>query len=236
MGRIQISEFLALALSIEYIIIIHRESLEIIYYKTIGIFDPDFLDIFRSSIQYEVLNLPLENEEIEQATLEGRFLITRADVRFCVTLVLNKLPTLFTREVLKFFCKLFEEQYTQEISNLYTHLQGDISIFHRTIKSNQTIEDIVDEVFHLYLTYPFKIGSIKREKLSPDSKKIYQLAKNLAHKAKGKILLENLFNEVTKSLKTKDEDIANAIFNLVQKKGLLPIPLNQIKKKFSLHH
>lgn len=152
-----------------------------------------------------------------------------------ITLILNKLPTLFTREVLKIFCKLFEELYTQEINNLYTHFQGDVSIFRKTTKSNQTIEDIVDEVFHLYLTYPFKIGSIKGVKSSPNSKKIYQLAKIVAHKAKGKILLERLFNEGSKSFKLNNEDITNIIFELVQKKGLLPIPLKKIKKKLSLH-
>ncbi|GAH00742.1 unnamed protein product, partial [marine sediment metagenome] len=35
------------AISIEYIIITHRESREIIYYKTAGNFDPDFLDSSR---------------------------------------------------------------------------------------------------------------------------------------------------------------------------------------------
>ena len=161
--------------------------------------------------------------EIEQATLEGRYLITRSGRMIWITLILNKLPTLFTREVLKFFCELFENQYNREIYGLYTNFQGDISIFRRGSKSKQSVEILIQEVFHLYLTLPFKLDSPKGKKCSSKSKKVIQFAKVFARKTKGKIFLEGLFNEVSENFKMSNEEIAGIIFELVQKEVLLPI-------------
>jgi hypothetical protein len=93
-GNRFISEYLSLAFSIEYIIVTHRESREIIYFKATGNLKPDLLDNFRNSIQFEILNLPKEPENIEQATLDGKYLITRSGKMIWITLILNKLPTL----------------------------------------------------------------------------------------------------------------------------------------------
>jgi hypothetical protein len=234
-GRIPISEYLSLAISIEYIIISHRESRDIIYYKTAGRFDPDFLDTFRSSIHYEVLDLPLEQGKIEQATLEGKYLISRAGKMIWITLILNKIPTLFSREILKFFCEIFEGQYENEIANLYTNFQGDISIFRKQSKSKESVEDIIEDIFHLYLTLPFKIGSTKGTKLSSKSKKVYQIAKALSHRTKGNFSLERLFNDVIDSLDLNNEEIAELIFELVQNKVLLTVLLEERKRKFIIH-
>jgi len=224
-----------LALSIEYIIVTHRESQEIVYYKTAGNFDPDFLDMFRSSIQYEILDLPSERGEIEQATLEGKFLITRAGKMIWITLINNHIPTLFTREVLKFFCEIFEDSFSREIRELYTHFEGDVSIFKKKSKSRQSIEDIIEDVFHLYLTLPFSIGPLKGKKLNSESKKIYQFAKVLIRKTKGHFYLVKLFNEVGKSYSFNNEELAEIIFDLVQNKVLLPIISEKVKKKFAIH-
>ncbi|NHJ40104.1 MAG: hypothetical protein FK731_08735, partial [Asgard group archaeon] len=187
-----ISEYLSLALSIEYIVITHRESREIIYYKTAGDFDLNILDMFRSSVHYEILDLPLEVGEIEQATLEGRYLITRTGKLVWITLILKYKPIRFTREVLKFFCKLFENQYEREIEELYTKFEGDISIFRKDPYSKQSLDKELEDIFHLYLTFPFKIGSLRGKKLPPKAKKIFQFAKDLAHNEKGQISLERL--------------------------------------------
>ena len=152
-----------------------------------------------------------------------------------ISLILNHIPTLFTREILKFFCELFEGQYKREILELYTYFQGDISIFRKQSKSKQSIEDIIEDVFHLYLTLPFKLGSTKGKKLSPKSKKVFQFAKVLTHKTKGGFLLEKLFDEVSGSIKLNNEEIAELIFNLVQNKAFLAVPIEQRKKKFIIH-
>jgi hypothetical protein len=152
-----------------------------------------------------------------------------------VTIILNKIPTLFTREILKFFCEIFESQYENEIINLYTNFQGDISIFRKQSKSKQSVEDIIEDVFHLYLTLPFEIGSTKGKKLSSNSKKVYQIAKALSHKTKGDFSLERLFNEGIDSLKLTNEEIAKLIFDLVQDKVLLAVSLEKRKRKFIIH-
>ncbi|MHA2049170.1 MAG: hypothetical protein ACW986_06105 [Promethearchaeota archaeon] len=203
-------------MSIEYIIITHKESKEIIYYKTAGNFDPKFLDTLRSSIQFEILDLPLDQGEIERTTLVW------------ITLILNKLPTLFTREVLKFFCELFENQFSREISDLYTKFQGDISIFRMKSKPRESAEAIIQDVFHLYLALPFKMGSTKRKKCSSNSKKIIEFIKALVQKTQGEIFLEQVFIETSESSKIPTEEIAEIILELVQKEILLPIHPNQV--------
>ena len=191
--------------------------------------------MFRSSIQYEILDLPSEQGEIEQATLEGKFLITRAGKMIWISLINNKIPTLFTREVLKFFCEVFENSYEREIRELYTQYKGDISIFREESKSKQDIEVLVEDIFHLYFTLPFKIGSSKAKNLPPKSKKIFQFVKVLIHKNKGSIYLEKLFNEVGKNFDFNNEDLAELIFNLVQKNILIPITLEKSIQKSTLY-
>jgi hypothetical protein len=187
--------------------------------------------MFRSSIQYKILALPIEAGEIEQATLEGKFLITRAGKMIWISLINNKIPTLFTREVLKFFCEIFESSYDYEIRELYTHFKGDISIFREDSKSRQNVEMIIEDVFHLYLTLPFKIGSKRAKKLSQKSKKVYQFAKVLIHKNKGIIYLEKLFSEASKEFDMTNEELAEIIFNLVQKELLFHTTLENAKQK-----
>ena len=152
-----------------------------------------------------------------------------------ITLIKNNIPTLFAREVLKIFCEIFEDSYNREIIDLYSHFKGDISIFRKESKSRQSIEDIIEDLFHLYLNLPFKIGSSKGKKLSPKSKKVFQFAKDLIHKTKDFVYLEKLFNEVSKFLTFNNADLAEIIFDLVNTKILLPVTLEKVKKKFVLH-
>jgi hypothetical protein len=217
-----ISEYLSLALSIEYLVITHRESREIIYYKTVGDLNPEVLDIFRNSIQYEILNLPSEIGGIEQATLEGKYLLSQAGKLVWVTLILKYKPIRFTRDVLKFFCKLFENQYEREIIELYTKFEGDISVFQRDPYSRQSLNKEIEDIFHLYLTHPFQIGSLRSSKVDDRAKKVYKIAKDLVHKPKEPFFLNNLFFEVSKSFQLGNIEIAELIYNLVETGVLIP--------------
>jgi len=222
-------------LSVEYIIITHRESREIIYYNTAGDFDHDILDLFRSSVQYEILDLPLEAGGIEQATLEGKYLLTRAGKLVWVTLILKYKPIRYTREVLKFFCKLFENQYELEILELYTKFEGDISIFHKDPYSRQSLKKEIEDIFHLNLTLPFKVGSTRGKSISSKAKKVLVFAKALARKTKRPILLDKLFIEVKKSFKLSNEEIASLIYSLVEAEVFLPVKQEETKKRFPIH-
>ncbi|MFX1554300.1 MAG: hypothetical protein ACFFBV_10285 [Promethearchaeota archaeon] len=223
-------------MSIEYIVVTHKESHEVIYYKTAGDFDADFLDIFRSSIQYEILDLPLEEGAIEQATLEGKYLISRAGKMIWITLITKQKPILIAREALSSFCIRFEKLYKQELLDLYTEFNGDISIFRSKSFYKVSVDMIIDDEFHIRLTLPYKLGSTKGKKISSKGKKIYQFAKSIAHKKKGRILLETLFYESRKSLKLDNIEIADLIYDLVQNEILIPIPQEKLKKKFPIHY
>ncbi|UCC21217.1 MAG: hypothetical protein JSV62_08055 [Promethearchaeota archaeon] len=191
--------------------------------------------MFRSSVQYEILDLPLEEGGIEQGTIEGKYLISRAGKLVWITLILKHKPIIYAREVIKFLSKLFENQYEREIYDLYTHYHGDISIFKKDPYSRQSLDKIIEDLFHLYLTLPFKIGSIRGKKISAKSKKIINFAKILAHKTKGHFLLEKLFNEVYKAFKFENDQIADLIYGLVEKEVFLPLSQEKSKKGFPFH-
>ena len=146
----------------------------------------------------------------------------------------NIKPIIYAREVLKFCCKLFENLYEREIQELYTHFEGDISIFRKDPYSRQSLDKIIDDLFHLYLTFPFKIGSSRGKKISSNAKKVLQFAKVLVHKAKGQLLLEKLFNEVSKSFKFSNEETASLIYSLVENEVFLPLQ-EEKKKRFPIH-
>ena len=190
--------------------------------------------MLRSSVHYEILDLPLDEGGIEQAPLEGKYLITRAGKFVWITLILKHKPIIYAREVLKFCCKLFENQYEREIQELYSHFEGDISIFRKDPYSRQSLDKIIDDLFHLNLTFPFKIGSARGKKISSSAKKVLQFAKALVHKTKGQLLLEKLFNEVSKSFKFSNEETAGLIYSLVENEVFLPLQ-EEKKKRYPMH-
>ncbi len=212
----------------------HRESQEIIYFKAIDDLDPSLLDKFRSSIQSEILNLPLDEGGIEQATLEGKYLITRAGKMVWVSLIVNQKPVLITREILSSFCIKFENLFKQEIIGLYTKFNGDISIFMRGSDFKDT-NKIINNDFYLNFTFPYKISSLKVKKLSPKSQKLYQLGRNLSHKTKGHFLLKNLLAKANNILQFSIIEITDIIYDLVKNNTFLSIPLKQIKNDTLLH-
>jgi len=175
--------------------------------------------------------LPLEEGSIEQATLEGKYLITRAGKMIWTTIITNQKPIIIARETLNSFCFRFEKLYKQELKNLYTEFNGDISIFQRTSLYKVSVDMIVDDEFHLQHTLPYKLGSTKGKDISSKTKKILQLAKDIAHKNKGLILLGTLFTEASHILNFDNVEIAVLINNLVENEILMPIPLEDIKKK-----
>ena len=201
-----------------------------------GKFDPDILDMFRSSTQYELLDLPTGEGEFEQATLEGKFLISRAGKMTWITLISNQRSIPFTREALTSFCNRFEKLYNQELRDLYTKFDGDISIFRRISFYKVTVDMIADDEFHLRFTLPYKIGSTKGRRISSKGKKVYKLAKVIAHEHKGQILLETLLTRAKISFKLDNLEIVDLIYDIVQNEILLPIPLEQLKKKFTVQY
>jgi hypothetical protein len=201
----------------------------------VGDFDPDFLDIFRSSIQYELLNLPLEENTIEQATLEGKYLITRTGNMIWAIIITNKKPVITAREALTSFCSRFEKLYNEELIGLYSKFNGDISIFQRKSLYKVSVDMIAYDEFRLRLTLPYKLGSTKGKEISPKIKDILQLAKDISHKNKRWILLGTLLIKAIHTLKMDNIETTLLIYNLVENEILIPFPLEDLKKKFAIH-
>ncbi len=227
----KISEYFSVALSLNYIIITHRDSKGIIYFTTApGIeLDPKLMESFRNSIQYKHIDLPEIEGEIEIATFEGKYLISRAGREIWVSLILNQKPTFPTREGLNWFTIIFEKQYEGEIRDLYTRFQGDTSIFKTDSLNRKSIYDIIDEVFHISLVLPHKLGTSKKKEMTPKIRKIWQIAKKISNQSSGQILLKNLLKEAEATLNYKRTEITEIIFQLIMGKYLIPIQLKEIK-------
>jgi len=206
------------------------ESNGVIYYVTApGIdVDADLLMKFNRAIQFKELDLPVAEGEIEQATLEGKYLVTRAGKWTWITIIINQKPSRFTREAIHSFSIKFENRYGREIKHLYTKFKGDISVFKRASDTRESVDGIIDEVFHLSLTLPHKLGFPTGKKLDKTTKKIWQLAEDLAHKTRGKILLGNLFSEARKEFGYDNKDITDSIWALIEANYLMPIPLDKL--------
>ncbi|MFX1568856.1 MAG: hypothetical protein ACFFCV_10885 [Promethearchaeota archaeon] len=179
--------------------------------------------------------MPLEENVIEQATLEGKYLITRTGKMIWVTLITRQKPVITARETLTSFCSRFEKLYNQELKELYSKFNGDISIFHRKSLYKVSVDMIVDDEFNLRLTLPYKLASTKGKEITPKIKELLQLAKDIAHKNKGRILLGTLINKANHTLKMDNVESTLLISNLVENEILIPIPLEDLKKKFAMH-
>jgi hypothetical protein len=206
------------------------ESQGVIYYIAApGIeFSPKLLENFNRAIQFKELDLPIAEGEIEQATLEGKYLVTRAGKWVWTTIIINQKPTRFTREAIHSFTIKFENRWGREIKHLYTKFKGDISIFKQDSMTRESVDSVIDEVFHLSLTLPHKLGFPTGKKIGSKCTKIWQLAEDLAHKTRGKILLGNLFSEAKKALQYDNKDITDCIWELIQINYLMPIPLDKL--------
>ena len=185
--------------------------------------DPNLIELFRNSVQYKDLELPLIEGEMEVATLKGKYLITRAGKMVWISLIINQKPTLLMRESLNSFSILFEKQYEHEIAHLYTKFQGDISIFSTDIVHGKSIYDLLDEAFHYSLTLPHKLSSSKTKGISQITKEVWQLAKQISHKAKDQFFLKNLLEESKNSLNYDEKEIIDSIFYLIMGSYLIPI-------------
>ncbi|MFX1571991.1 MAG: hypothetical protein ACFFB0_04540 [Promethearchaeota archaeon] len=148
----------------------------------------------------------------------------------------NERPVILSREALTSFSDRFERLYKQELQDLYTKQKGDISIFRRKSFYKVSVDMIADDELHLKLTLPYKLGSAKGRKISSSGKQIYQIAKDIAHKNKGRVFLRTVLIIANDSLELEITKIADLIFDFVQRELLVPMPLEELKKKFTIHN
>ena len=235
MGENEISEYFSLALSLEYVIITHRDSHGLIYIKSgygTGL-DPQFIELFRTAVEHGVIELPEIEGEFEHATLEGKYLLTRAGNKIWISIVLNQIPTRYTRDALHNFSVEFENHFGGKVRNLYSRYVGDVTIFLQESITRKTVDDIIEESFHLSLKLPHKLGSIKGKNILEESKKLYKIAKHISHKPKRIINLEGLLNIANKKMNYRIDEILFLIDDLIKNELLLPIYPEKLEEQLT---
>lgn len=225
MGEKEISEYFSLAMSLEYLIITHRDSKGIIYIKSAyGVeLDPQFIELFRTAINDGVIDFPEIEGEFEHATFEGKYILTLAGKKIWTTIFINQKPSRHTREALNMFSKDFENHFGGKVRNLYSRFQGDISIFQQESITKRTVEDIIEDTFHLSLKLPYKLGSKRGKKFIEGSKKLINLAKHLSRKSKKIISLKDLLYDAKEKLDYNTDEIIYLINHLIENEYLIPI-------------
>ncbi len=235
MGENEISEYFSLAMALEYLIITHRDSKGIIYIKpSYGVeLDPQFIELFRTAINDGVINFPEIEGELEHATFEGKYILTLVGKKIWITIFLNQKPTRHTREALNLFSKEFENHFGGKVRNLYSRFQGDISIFQEESITKKTVEEIIDDTFHLSLKLPYKLGPKKGKKIIEESKKMFNLAKHLSRRTKKIISLEDLLHDAEEKFDYNTNEIIYLISDLIENELLIPIFPEKIEEQFS---
>ncbi|TFG08067.1 MAG: hypothetical protein EU539_03290 [Promethearchaeota archaeon] len=159
----------------------------------------------------------------------GKFFLSRSGKFTWNTLVLNQKPTIFSREALNWFSIEFENYFGNVVQNLYTEFNGDISILQKKTRDKKSIDQLIEEVFHLSLRVPHEIGSLRHKKASSELKKLYTLAKQLERKKKEGISLETLIDHAKEKLNLEEGNVIDLIYKLRKKEILKPIFSEKIK-------
>jgi hypothetical protein len=69
--------------------------------------------------------------------------------------------------------------------------------------------------------------------MTRSTKKIWNLAEDMAHETKGAIFLGDLFSAAKKNLKYDAKSISDSIFNLVQASYLKPMSIERYKQRYT---
>ncbi|GAB4330947.1 MAG: hypothetical protein Kow0069_38580 [Promethearchaeota archaeon] len=216
------------SISIEYVVIMHKENNGIIYYAVApGVeFDPMFLESFKRAVEFDEVEMPGPEGDITQAAFKGKFVIIRSCKMVYVILVINRKPDRFTREALHGFGIKFESRWGRELRKLYGELGGDVSIFKQESPRRGSVDDLVEEQFRLTLALPHRLG-FPTFQMKGLLRKVWGVAEDLA-RGKRYLLLGDLLTTARETLRKNVHDISDAIFALVQKKAIVPIPMEEL--------
>jgi len=217
------------------VIVIHRESKNIILLKKApGIeFNPELIESLQRAIIFEEVELPNAEGEITQSSIKGKYIIIRAGKLIYCSIIINQKPNRFSREALHAFGIRFESRWGREIKKLYEEFDGDTKIFYKSTDTRANADALIEEVFHLNLTLPHKLGlplnKIKDKLVSS----VWQIAENLV-RGKGYVFLSELVETAKNELNKDVSYINDAVFELVSQGLLISIPLEEFLQKYSL--
>lgn len=227
------SNYFSVSISVDYLIIIHKESMGVVFFRIApGVeFQPSFMEELRRAIQFEEIELPQAEGDISQGTLKGKYVIMRASKFTINVLVINTKPNRFTREALHSFAIRLESRWGRELKGIYEEeLMGNIDVFYKDTDTRQSVEKLVDEIFHLEFTLPHKLG-LPTVELKGTQKKLWEVAEELA-RGQGYVLLGDLMQTAQERISRNKEDIPDIIFELVSRGFMTAIPLNEFIQKY----
>jgi hypothetical protein len=227
------SNYFSVSISVDYIIILHRESQGIIFIRNApGVdFDPKLIEELRRSIQFEEIDKPETEGDITQGTLKNKYVILRAGKYVTSIMVINAKPNRFTREALHSFAIRLESRWGRELKGLYSDLEADIEIFQKDTDVRQNVPKLVDEIFHLEFTLPHKLG-LPSGSLKGLQKKVWSIAEDLA-RGQGYLLLGELLTTASEKYSHDKADIPDVIYDFVLRGFMIPIPLPDFMAKFA---
>jgi len=230
-----VSSYFGVSISTEYVIVIHRESKNIILLKKApGIeLDPELLDKFQRAIIFEEVELPNAEGEISQSSIKGKYVVIRAGKLIYTAIIINQKPNRFSREALHAFGIRFESRWGRELKKLYDDFDGDTKIFYQTSDTRANAEALIEEVFHLNLSLPHKLGLPLNKIKDKLVRAVWAIAENLV-RGRGYLFLSELVETAKNQLDKQVAYINDAVFELVSRGLLIPIPLDEFLQKYSL--
>ncbi|MBD3351008.1 MAG: hypothetical protein GF364_05925 [Candidatus Lokiarchaeota archaeon] len=227
------SSYFGVSISTEYVIALHRESKGIMYIKNApGVdFDAELIEKFRRAINFEEIELPTTEGDIEQASIKGKYVIIRAGKMIFVAIIINQKPNRFSREALHSFGIRFESRWGREINKFYDEHQGDVKIFHEHSDTRASVDDLIEDVFHLNLSLPHKLGLPLNKIKDKLTRAVWGIAENLV-RGRGYIFLSELVEAAKNNLSREVVYINDSIFELCSRGLLIPIPLDEFIEKY----
>jgi len=226
------SNYFQVSISVSYILVIHNNSKGVIYVRSAPTeeFDPKFLEEVRRAIQFEEIDLPEIEGDITQASVKNKYLVMRAGKLTTTILIISAKPNRFTREALHSFSIRMESRWGRELKKLYEQLEGDIDVFHKDTDTRESLNSLVNEVFHLDFTLPHKMG-LPPNDLKRMSRKVWEVGEELA-RGKGYIILGELLTEAKDRLNRSKAVISDIIYDFVTRGSMTPIPLDEFLEKY----
>ncbi len=219
------------SLSIEYILVMHKESKSLIYAKTSpGVeIELKIIESLQKKLQFNEIELPDGDNAISQAAIDDRYVVLRSGTISYQILIITQKPNRFTREQLHSFGIKFENRWAKELKTIYEDLQGNTKIFHQDTPNRTSVDKLVDEVFHLEYTLPYRIG-IPRD-IKKDELKIFEIGENLA-RGKGYLLLDELITTASEKLGKDPQTVSSIVVSFLNKNFMTPIPLEEFFAKY----
>jgi hypothetical protein len=218
-------------LSIEYILVLHKESKGIIFAKTSpGVeIEVKILETLQRKIQFNEIELPDGENAITQAAIDDRYVVLRSGAMTYQILIITQKPNRFTRESLHGFGIKFENRWAKEIKSLFEEGEGNTKIYNKDTSSRQSVDKLVDEVFHLEYTLPHRIGI--PQGLKKDEQKVFSIGESLA-RGKGYLLLDELITTASEKLSKDLQTISSIVASFTSRNYMTPIPLEEFLAKY----